>query len=210
MTHRFYDLGDLVKADCHDCHGCYSCCEGMGDSIRLDPYDAYQFEKYGGKAFEQLINEEIVGLTVWEGMILPCMQMNKNGQCALLDENGRCSVHDYRPGICRLFPLGRNYEDGVLSYFLLDEACPNRERTKSKVKKLIGVEPAWAYHEYLVRWHDFRWEMVEVLAQSEDEEQKKQLNMYLLQTFFLVSYDVKKDFYEQVYARMERIRKAFD
>ena len=25
--------------------------------------------------------------------------------CTFLDENGRCSIHPFRPGICRLFPL---------------------------------------------------------------------------------------------------------
>ena len=29
-----------------------------------------------------------------------------------LNEQGRCSIHDSRPGFCRLFPLGRFYENG--------------------------------------------------------------------------------------------------
>ncbi|MBD8992317.1 MAG: YkgJ family cysteine cluster protein, partial [Blautia sp.] len=34
---RLYELNDMVKADCQDCAGCHDCCEGMGDSVVLDP-----------------------------------------------------------------------------------------------------------------------------------------------------------------------------
>ena len=36
---RLYELNDMVKADCQDCAGCHDCCEGMGDSVVLDPMD---------------------------------------------------------------------------------------------------------------------------------------------------------------------------
>ena len=36
---RLYTANDMVKADCMGCQGCASCCQGMGDSIVLDPYD---------------------------------------------------------------------------------------------------------------------------------------------------------------------------
>ena len=34
---RLYSSGDMVKVDCHDCEGCSACCQGMGNSIILDP-----------------------------------------------------------------------------------------------------------------------------------------------------------------------------
>ena len=34
---RLYELNDMVKADWQDCAGCHDCCEGMGDSVVLDP-----------------------------------------------------------------------------------------------------------------------------------------------------------------------------
>ena len=39
---RLYTANDMVKADCMGCQGCSSCCQGMGDSIVLDPYDMYR------------------------------------------------------------------------------------------------------------------------------------------------------------------------
>ena len=34
---RLYTSNDLVKADCGGCEGCSACCQGMGESIVLDP-----------------------------------------------------------------------------------------------------------------------------------------------------------------------------
>lgn len=42
MELMLYKPNDLVRVDCHDCRGCSSCCRDMGDSIKLDPYDAWQ------------------------------------------------------------------------------------------------------------------------------------------------------------------------
>ena len=39
---NLYGLNDMVKADCGDCKGCSTCCQGMGESIVLDPYDVFR------------------------------------------------------------------------------------------------------------------------------------------------------------------------
>lgn len=208
MEARFYALNDLVRADCHDCHGCSSCCREMGDTILLDPYDAYQFQKQG-KPMSGLLESGAAALTVWEGMILPHLQMNAvTGACSFLDGDGRCGIHEFRPGMCRLFPLGRNFEDGKMNYFLLEHACENRNRSKIRVSRWLGIEPPEEYHRYVLEWHDFRHEMVDILSGAE-EEQAKQLNLHLLRTFFLSPYDTASDFYPQFSERTARIADAF-
>ena len=51
---KLYDSNDMVKADCHDCEGCCDCCQGMGDSVILDPYDVYRLTQKTGKSFNEL------------------------------------------------------------------------------------------------------------------------------------------------------------
>ena len=77
-----------------------------------------------------------------------------------------------------------------------------------RISKWIGIEPAAVYHDFVREWHDFRREMLTVLADAE-EEPAKQLNLYLLQTFFLTPYDLSQDFYGQFAQRVARIRAAF-
>ena len=111
---KLYTAGDLAKVGCQDCEGCCDCCCQMGDTIILDPLDVWQLMQGRGKSFEQLLDES-VDLHVQDGVILPNLKMaGEKEQCVYLNEKGRCSIHPFRPGICRLFPLGRFYENGVV------------------------------------------------------------------------------------------------
>ncbi len=206
---KFYNLSDMPKVNCHDCSGCSKCCQGMGDSVVLDPYDIYQFRKYGNISAEQLLQEQKIELGIKDRMVVPHIKMDEwLDQCPFLNREGRCSIHSYRPGICRLFPLGRNFEDGKLNYILLSELCDKTNRSKEKVSRWLGVEPASKYHDFVLLWHDFRKEMEGVFEQA-DEEQEKVLTMYLVRTFFLQPYDVMEDFYPQFEAKVDKYRKLF-
>ena len=111
---KLYTAGDLAKVGCQDCEGCCDCCCQMGDTIILDPLDVWQLMQGRGKSFEQLLDESL-DLHVQDGVILPNQKMaGEKEQCVYLNEKGRCSIHPFRPGICRLFPLGRFYENGVV------------------------------------------------------------------------------------------------
>ena len=120
---KLYTAGDLAKVGCQDCEGCCDCCCQMGDTIILDPLDVWQLMQGRGKSFEQLLDESL-DLHVQDGVILPNLKMaGEKEQCVYLNEKGRCSIHPFRPGICRLFPLGRFYENGSFRYFLQTKEC---------------------------------------------------------------------------------------
>ena len=109
---KLYTAGDLAKVGCQDCEECCDCCCQMGDTIILDPLDVWQLMQGRDKSFEQLLDESL-DLHVQDGVILPNLKMaGEKEQCVYLNEKGRCSIHPFRPGICRLFPLGRFYENG--------------------------------------------------------------------------------------------------
>ena len=137
---KLYSSNDMVKVGSHDCQGCSSCCQGMGDTIWLDPYDIFQLTTNLNKTFQELLLKE-VELHVEDGLVMPNIKMQGevSSSCAFLNEEGRCGIHGFRPGFCRLFPLGRNYEDEKLTYFLLKEACPAKNKTKIKINKWLGV-----------------------------------------------------------------------
>ena len=141
---RLYELNDMVKADCHDCEGCCDCCQGMGDSVLLDPYDVYRLSAGLQKSAEQLL-QEYLELGVTDGNILPHLRMTGvKEQCIFLNSEGRCHIHSIRPGFCRLFPLGRFYENGSFKYILQIHECPKTNR--SKILSLIHIsEPTRPY-----------------------------------------------------------------
>ena len=201
-----YGLHDMVRAACNDCEGCHSCCEDMGDSILLDPLDVYLLQKNLKTKIETLIEKKIE-LRMVDGLILPNLMMDeKTNCCVFLNEEGRCSIHAFRPGICRLVPLGRIYEDGNLAYFLQREGCVKENRSKVKVSKWLDTPELKKNQKFLVDWHDFRKEMEKIVQETSDENTVKTITMFLLHTFFLQPYDENADFYEQFYERLGRIQ----
>lgn len=201
---KLYELNDMAKVGCHDCLGCHECCTGMGDTILLDPYDVYRLSRGLGKTVDELMAGPIE-LHMEEGLILPNLKMSDTTEaCTFLNEEGRCSIHEYRPGICRLFPLGRNYEKEHVNYFVLKDECPARGKTKVKVSKWLSQENIKDYQKYLVDWHNLTKAMRQEMLLSEDEAYKQQTTMLFLQLFFMKPYE-SGDFYKEFYSRRDMI-----
>ena len=202
---NLYGPNDMVKADCGDCKGCSACCQGMGESIVLDPYDVYRLTKGLNISFEALLDDKFE-LGVYDGMILPHLKMSgANEACAFLNNEGRCSVHNIRPGICRLFPLGRFYENGGFKYFLQIHECKNQNRTKVKVKKWIDIPDLKQNEVFVNKWHDFVNEIQDKMMQVKDDALFKKINLFLLQQFFIERYH-DEDFYKQFDERLEKAK----
>lgn len=148
---RLYRSSDLVKVGTNGCRGCSDCCR-MDPLIVLDPWDLYQLQKATGRDFSALL-EGRLRLQVVDGLILPVLAM-QDGVCTFLRADGRCSIHEGRPGICRLYPLGRSWSgDETFSYILQVNECTHPSGAKEKVKKWIGIGNLPEYEEFCVKWH---------------------------------------------------------
>lgn len=212
---RLYDKNDMVRAGCGDCKGCSACCHGMGETIILDPYDLWRLTVNLGVTANELLQEKLE-LHVVDGMILPNLRMNPTtSACGFLDKEGRCSIHAYRPGICRLFPLGRYYEEpkegqrkGSFRYFLQVHECPLPNKTKVKVSRWVDTPQLDHYEAYIREWHTFL-EAVEMELPQMEEEQVKNVNLFVLKLFFLKPYEAE-NFYPQYEARMAMARDVLE
>ncbi|MGN0298628.1 MAG: YkgJ family cysteine cluster protein [Lachnospiraceae bacterium] len=206
---KLYDSNDLVKADCGGCKDCSACCHGMGNSIVLDPLDLYNLTTHLKCSFEQLMNGYIE-LNLVDGIILPNLKMNESRDCcSFLNENGRCSIHPFRPSICRLFPLGRYYENNSFRYFLQIHECQKEQRSKIKVKKWIDTPNLKQNEQFISTWHYFLKDLQEIISHSQDEGLPKKISMVLLQIFYLQPYDSTIDFYAQFDARLKTAKETF-
>lgn len=197
---NLYTSNDMVKADCGGCQGCSACCQGMGSSITLDPLDIFRLCCGLHTDFNGLMVDKIE-LNIVDSLILPNLKMASGDTeaCAFLDEKGRCSIHAYRPGICRLFPLGRIYEDGSFKYFLQVHECTKPNKSKVKIKKWMDTPDLKRYEQFICDWHYY---LKDQQKQVEaDPEKIKQISMEILNRFYLAPYDVARDFYEQFYER---------
>ncbi|MDO5522224.1 MAG: YkgJ family cysteine cluster protein [bacterium] len=204
---KLYGLNDMVKASCNDCKGCSSCCEGMGSSIILDPFDIFRMTTNLNVTFEQLLGAGKIELNVVDGMILPNLKMQEDTEkCAFLNEEGRCNIHAHRPGICRIFPLGRVYEERSFQYILQVHECKKENRTKVKVNKWIDTPEIKKNEQFIIDWHYFIKDIQALMKTADDEAQIKQLSMYILNQFYITPFSKEKDFYEQFNERYTKIK----
>ena len=185
---RTYDVNEMVKADTAGCQGCHKCCTGMGNSIVLDPYDVWQIKAGLNKGFQELLNEGLIELNMVDGLILPNLKMNENERCSFLNDEGRCSIHKLRPGICRIFPLGRIYENGDFKYFLQKGQCVKENRAKIKIKKWIDIDNISENHRFINEWHSFIKTVGEKNINLRNAGRGESINdiaMYVLNEFFV-------------------------
>lgn len=207
---NLYEANDMVKADCQDCKGCSDCCQGMGDTVILDPLDVHRLCAGLKKSPEELLGS-VVELGITDGNILPHLAMRgEQERCVFLNTEGRCSIHDIRPGFCRLFPLGRYYTEDGFKYILQIHECKKKNRSKIKVKKWLDTPDLKQYEKFVLDWHNFLLDVQEVFYETEDETLIKNLNMYVLSRFYYTPYKEDEDFYPQFYVRLEEAKKLLE
>ena len=202
---RFYTANDMVRADCQGCEGCSVCCHGMGKSILLDPLDVHRICTYFRIPFEALLADH-VELNVVDGMILPNLKMvGEDEHCIFLNQEGRCGIHKIRPGFCRLFPLGRLYEDRSFKYILQTKECVKTDRQKIKVRKWLDIPELDQYEKFVNDWHYFLEAVEHIIGDLSNEATAKKINLYILQNFFLLPFE--GDFYEEFDRRLTEARR---
>ena len=178
---RLYDIEDVVKADTCGCDGCSDCCKDVGDLVVLTPFDIYEITNYLNMDFDKLLGDKIV-----------LRENNKN--CSFLDETGRCTIHLKRPNICRLFPLGRAYQDNDFKYFLQVDNCPKEELKDVKVADWINIENYNENKKFILEWYKFIKALTFRLKFVRDEDEIENINQILLDSFYRVKID--NDFYK--------------
>ena len=204
---KLYDVNDMAKLGCQDCEGCSACCRGMGESIILDPLDVFRITSYLERCFEEMLNNEFE-LNVVDGIILPYLNMGENEVCPFLNKSGRCDIHPSRPGICRIFPLGRYYDNHDFKYFLQKNECAKKKRTKVKVGKWVDVPDYEKNKAFLIKWHYFLNDVENRMNQKNDINYSKQCCLLILRLFYMNPYDNARDFYEQFEERMTKMLKT--
>ena len=206
---KLYGINDMVRADCNGCKGCSACCHGMGNSVILDPFDIYRMTAGLKKTFEELLQSHIE-LNVVDGIILPNLKMSGEEEaCGFLNEEGRCSIHPYRPGFCRIFPLGRYYEEHGFHYILQIHECKAENRSKVKVKKWIDTPDLKKNEQFIIDWHYLQKDLQRLIQEKNEDAFTKKISMHILTQFYLTPYSAEQDFYEQFARRYEETKAAF-
>lgn len=192
---KLYDIKDMVKADAGGCQGCSACCHDVGELVELTPFDMYEIKRATEFNFSALLEKKVVLREEGKLRIPHLMNHGEKKACGFLNEDGRCSIHGYRPSICRLFPLGRVYEGDDFKYFLQVGACVKPKLDKVKVKKWIGIDNYKENKAFILSWYQFLKAIGFRVKFIRDEEELNKVNSYMIQTFYDFSIEEDMDFY---------------
>ena len=194
---RTFEANDMVRIACNECSDCSKCCRTVGDSIILDPYDIYCLEKGLKTDFTGLLNSGRIELRCVDGLIQPNLKIRDNGAgCSFLNDGGRCGIHSFRPGFCRLFPLGRIYDgNGGFRYFVQEDECPHPNKTKIKISQWLGIDDIVRYEKYVTVFHGIIKKFQREIEKTPEREQE--LNLLFLQKYYLFPFNTDRDFYSQ-------------
>jgi len=212
-----YRIG-LDEPFAYRCRMCGRCCLGRED-ILLTPRDLFRAAKHLGMAPDAFVNR-YCECYLGEDSRMPIVRLLPVGEelaCPLLSPDGRCTVHESKPVICALFPLGRVYsqdqETGkrTLSYVMVGHACgKDAQTTPRQLLEAFGIPLDDEFHllwgETVVRLSELMRRMSQMpLADSSvgfDDLGKALLGLLYL------SYDTGKDFLPQ-FQKASRVANDF-
>ena len=123
------------------CRKCGKCCKNQ-DTILFSALDVFRIAKKLGIAPDTVIKrytEVYIGSQSRIPLVHLLMQGKKNA-CPFLTEEGRCSIHDTKPTVCRLYPLGRviigktqiemlDSDPGGIVQYILSGHCGSAKKT---------------------------------------------------------------------------------
>lgn len=127
------------------CTACGECCKDRtgANSIILSPYDMFNLQKNLNVKLRELLDKHVT-ISIGSNSGLPIAYLRSKTSlvtgetlCTFLKKQDgayRCSVHQFKPVVCSLYPLGRltafdkNSNERILHYLYLGGDCSNENK----------------------------------------------------------------------------------
>lgn len=185
---------------------CSQCCKHRED-ILLTPYDIFRICKFLKIGFGEFI------VTYCETYIespsnLPVVRLRPSAVCRFL-RHGKCQIHEVKPTVCTLYPLGRlasfNPESGELQYFLRDDSCGTKDQENVEEDQLKKLDDD--HEECLHIWHSMLNEL-NTWSQNTAAADEEAIEMIAFVVFKKLydGYDHSAEFLPQFKERLEAIK----
>ena len=183
------------------CRRCGKCCIHQ-ETIIFNARDIYNIAKKKGMTVQEVVNaytEAYIG----RNSHIPIVHLLSNGPkgaCPLL-ENGRCSVHDCKPTVCALFPLGR------VIIGENEHSCGSAKRVNT-VRSWLAKFGIPEHDEFYLLWNKVLMSLTPAVMKLEEAKVSEPvLSMFwdaIYQTLYL-QYDTNQEFMPQFQAAADKL-----
>lgn len=199
------------------CTMCGKCCIKRED-ILLNPRDMYNLAKELGMTPHEVMNtycETYIG----SDSRLPVVRLKPRGEirrCPLLKDR-KCSIHNSKPTVCALFPIGRGIagEKGNIHsltvkdirYFFSEPGCGDDSETHT-VREWLGEFGLSPEDEFFIKWQKCLFELSMCFCRLEKKLGADMGPIWSLTGSILyLMYDMEKPFEPQFSAHLGELHK---
>lgn len=202
------------------CRRCGKCCIHQ-DMVLFNTRDIYNIARKKGMTMQQVI-EAYTEIYIGRNSHLPIVHLlssGPKGACPLL-ENGRCSVHDCKPTVCALFPLGRvvvgkkigepieDLSEVQVKYILNDHSCGSSAEIRT-VRSWLAQFGIPEQDEFYLLWNKVVMSLLLAVRKLEAEQVSEPVLNLFWETLFQIlylDYDTSCDFLPQFQAAADKLR----
>ena len=148
----------MTKADrfCFECvpESCDLRCCTTGHPLVLSPFEVHRISKFTGISYD-ILEDDYFKESYDPGNGFPLVTINREKVCPFL-KNRTCSIYTVRPLVCRLFPLGKLFNNGFSYVFLSENACAGFDApTRQTVTGYRKKQDTAIYDKMWEVWVDF-------------------------------------------------------
>lgn len=217
------NLLDLDSEFQFKCRRCGKCCKHQ-DTINLTARDVFNIAHKFGKTMIEVIRN-IARIYIGRNSRIPVVHLVPNGpgeSCPLL-KDGLCSVHDCKPIVCALYPLGRVFvnkadkdgttdpSQGEVKYILNDIECGSitRKNTVRSWLARFGIpeeDPFYLLWSKTIMEQSAAVRRLEKLEISESYTPFLDLIWNIQYNLLYIQYDTAKEFMPQFEAAVKKLQ----
>lgn len=214
------NLLDLDSEFRFKCRRCGKCCVHQ-DTILLNTRDIYNIAKKQGRTMRDVV-ESYTEVYIGKNSRIPVIHLLSNGPkgaCPLLVD-GRCSVHDCKPAVCALYPLGRvvtNQKAGApmegefdlqVRYILNNYSCGSAKRVNT-VRSWLARFGIPEQDDYFILWNEVIMRLSEAVRRMEKlhcTEKALSTLWDAIFTLLYLNYDTSVDLMPQFLTAAEKLK----
>ncbi len=204
------------------CTQCGECCIHR-DDIMLNPMDVFRM----AKELKMKPHDFIVRYCVWyigynSRVPIVCLKpVGPSMRCPMLNGN-KCAVHNVKPAVCALFPLGRYIkfdadgynkdavQKGKIQYLLQPIMCGDASKTHT-VREWLGNFDVASEDEFFILWHQNVAQIGGILRELESKIPEHYMHQIWSLVFALLycDYSTKEPFLSQFADNTKKILQFF-
>lgn len=172
------------------CKQCGSCCRNRCEAVVITGVDIYYMARELGITPQEFI-EKNTHVNIGPHSKVPIISLAErmDGSCRML-RNGKCMVHNSKPSVCAIYPLGRMVINGDnhFSYFTQENCCPGCNGAEEHtVREWVGSFNLEQRDPECIKWNGLLDKMARFMLKNE-KKMTEGIKKVVHQTMFVLLY----------------------